>query len=149
MNTMKSIIAGLSILVACSAAYSATPWHIQNYTNGHDVAKVIYEQAAFLSENHLRSSALIPLLSCTNVVFTETDGTGITVRDVAFTILLATDVVGLPEGSTSSKFIYCHASGTDIFYRAHIPVISDEGFTKTIETFQPSAAEHPSQVVAP
>ena len=144
---MKKIFAGVSILFGCSTGYSATPWHIHKYTNGHDVARVIYDQATLLSEEHLETSTLIPLLSCTNVIFTEDDGTGITVRDVAFTILQASDVIGLPEGPTRSKFISCYKSGEEVFYRAHIPVISEEGFRKTIETIQQAGPAYPPQGV--
>ena len=120
------------------AGCATPPWYVQQYADGHKLARVVYEEATALETGHSRVESLLPLLVNTNAVFREVDGSTVTIRDVAFTILQAAGEVELPDtdNPTRSKFIYCCTENGELLYRAHIPVLSEDGFQKTIETIQ-------------
>jgi hypothetical protein len=129
----KITVALLGILIVSGCAASA--WWSKKYTDGHILARVIYDEATKLADGLSRKEDFVPLLRNADTIFTETDGTAVTVRDAAFTILAEADEAEMPVNWAKVKFIYS-CTVNDVLYRVHIPVLSDNDFAQVIRVIQ-------------
>ena len=136
---MTACAAALLLCLVAATGYSEAPWHARRHEDSHALAQTIFKQTSLLTSHQLDKSEFASMLTRTDVLFTDPEGIEVTVRDVAFTILLAAKEIGLPEGVAPSKCIYyCFTTMDNVVHRAHIPSITDDGFRKTIASLQPA-----------
>lgn len=131
---MRSVAIGVGALIVAGCV--SVPWYARSYRDGHVLARIVYDEGSALTAGRTTAADYVPLLTNTTVLFRDADSTAITVRDLAFAILYAAWEVELPEGSAPSKLISCYTKDGKLLYRAHVPLISDQGFQKTIEAIR-------------
>lgn len=120
------------------SASTGSSWWSKQYTDGHELACIIYDEALKLSNDTSKKDEFVHLLSNKEIIFTETNGSTVTVRDVAFTVLDEAGLAEQPVKSAKVKFIYS-CTINDSLYRSHIAVLNDDDFARIIKSIQKSA----------
>jgi hypothetical protein len=121
-----------------SAGFSAAPWQKQTYRANTAVARVIRDQSRQLSTGKLSAAKMVPLLRDKTVLFVEEDGTQVTVRDLAVTMLDEADKIGRPVTSKRTKLI-CGCKVGGHWVRYYVPTLTDKDFKAIIRTVRTQA----------
>jgi len=106
--------------------------------NHESLAAAICSGSSRLTSGQVKPSELIPLLRDRREIFVDDDGTAVTVREMAFTMLEDADIVKLPFKKYSNKLICgCEIKGE--WNRVHVLTLTDENFETVIKIVQQAA----------
>ena len=119
---------------------SSTPWYAQTFSDPEAVGRILFTETGKLHSGKLRPSDLLPALKDKRILFVD-DCKSVAVRDVAFGILDEGGGKGLPQGVTPVFICGCKVDGQ--WYRYHVPLLTDEGFSQTIKAIQHGDAPRP------
>jgi hypothetical protein len=135
---VRKLILVAVVAFLLSAGFTAAPWQKQTYRANNAVARVIRDQAKKLSDGKLSAAKMVPLLRDKTVLIVEEDGTAVTVRDLAVTMLDEAGKIGWPVTSRRTKLICgCKVGGQWVRY--YVPALTDKDFRAIIRTVRTQA----------
>ena len=122
---------------ATNACCATTIQRRPGLENRESVAAAICSGSSCLERGQVKLAELLPLLHDQRVIFVDDDGTAVTVRDMAFTMLEDAAIVKLPFKQISNKLICgCEIKGE--WNRVHVLTLTDENFGVVITAIQQS-----------
>lgn len=99
------------------------------------LAAFIWSGESRLRKGQVKPPDLVPLLRDSKVIFVDDDGTSVTVRDVAYTMLDEADIVKPPAKGHRCKVI-CGCKVDGEWARTRIQQLSDDDFEAAIKAIQ-------------
>lgn len=118
---------------ACPGA--TVQWHKAGLADSEALAAAICSGSSRLEKRQVKPTELVPLLRDESVIYKDDDGTCITVRDMALTMLGTAAIVKLPFKKYSNKLICgCQIQGE--WHRVHVLTLTDEQFEVVIRVIQ-------------
>jgi hypothetical protein len=118
---------------ACPGA--TVQWHKAGLADSESLAAAICSGSSRLERRQLKPTDLVPLLRDESVIYRDDDGTWVTVRDMALTMLADAAIVKLPFKQIPNKLICgCEIKGE--WHRVHVLTLTDENFGVVITTIQ-------------
>ena len=136
--TSKLFLVLLSLSIA---GCRSVPWQERVHADRQDVARVLFDGMERRVEGKLDLIELASSLQDTRVVFTEDDGTEVTVRDLAYEMLYDAGIVGLPGGHRSCKLI-CGCTVRGEWYRFHVTKLTEGDFQVVAKEAQQKLRGH-------
>ena len=116
-----------------NACCATTIQHRPGLENRESLAAAICSGSSRLERGQVKLVELLPLLHDQRVIFVDDDGTVVTVRDMAFTMMENADIVKLPFKKIPGKLICgCEVKGE--WNRVHVLTLTDENFGVVIAT---------------